>query len=164
MIEVLEANDTHIEIICQIAEKTWEETYKTILSADQMRFMLDTLYAAPELKRLMDNRSQLFLILKDNHGYQGFASFGRRDNDPSISKLHKLYVLPENQGKGYGRILIEEVKKRLVKEGINTLDLNVNRHNRARSFYEKLGFKIIREEDVPIGQYWMNDYVMRLKF
>ena len=42
------------------------------------------------------------------------------------------------------------------------LDLNVNRHNQAQEFYKKLGFKIIREEDVPVGQYFMNDYVMRL--
>jgi ribosomal protein S18 acetylase RimI-like enzyme len=164
MIEVFEANDTHIQIICQIAEKTWAATYKTILSANQMRYMLETLYAPPELNRLMNNGSQIFLILKDNHGYQGFASFGKRDNDPSIYKLHKLYVLPENHGKGYGRMLIEDVKKRVAGEGITTLDLNVNRYNPAKSFYEKLGFKIIREEDVPIGQYWMNDYVMRLKF
>jgi ribosomal protein S18 acetylase RimI-like enzyme len=40
--------------------------------------------------------------------------------------------------------------------------LNVNRNNEAKEFYKKLGFKIIREEDIPIGQYWMNDYVMRL--
>jgi ribosomal protein S18 acetylase RimI-like enzyme len=42
--------------------------------------------------------------------------------------------------------------------------LNVNRYNPAKDFYEKLGFKIILEEDIPIGQYWMNDYVMRLTF
>jgi ribosomal protein S18 acetylase RimI-like enzyme len=39
----------------------------------------------------------------------------------------------------------------------------VNRHNRALHFYEKQGFKIIREEDIDIGSgYFMNDYVMEL--
>jgi hypothetical protein len=37
----------------------------------------------------------------------------------------------------------------------------VNRYNNAKSFYEKMGFAIVREEDIPIGPYWMNDYVMR---
>ena len=60
--------------------------------------------------------------------------------------------------------LVEEVKRRLKMQGIHTLDLNVNRHNKAREFYEKLGFAVIQEEDVPIGPYWMNDYVMRLSF
>jgi ribosomal protein S18 acetylase RimI-like enzyme len=42
--------------------------------------------------------------------------------------------------------------------------VNVNRHNKALHFYEKYGFKIIREEDIDIGEgYFMNDYVMELK-
>ncbi len=71
---------------------------------------------------------------------------------------------PENQGNGYGRLLIEEVKRRLIIENIRILDLNVNRFNKAKEFYEKMGFSVLREEDVPIGPYWMNDFVMRLQF
>ena len=42
--------------------------------------------------------------------------------------------------------------------------LNVNRRNKAKQFYEHLGFTIISEEDIDIGQgYFMNDYVMEKK-
>lgn len=162
MVEIIEGNEEHIPHIVEIAEKTWLITYSSILSSNQMKYMLRTIYSTEELKKVMRNGSQKFLMLKDNHGFQGFASFGVRPEDPSISKLHKIYILPNNQGKGYGKLLIEEVKKRVQKQGITTLDLNVNRYNPARNFYEKIGFKIIREEDVPIGEYWMNDFVMRL--
>jgi ribosomal protein S18 acetylase RimI-like enzyme len=47
---------------------------------------------------------------------------------------------------------------------MHVLDLNVNRNNQAKHFYEKIGFNVIREEDIPIGPYWMNDYVMRIEF
>jgi ribosomal protein S18 acetylase RimI-like enzyme len=71
--------------------------------------------------------------------------------------------LPENQGKGYGRIMIDEIVRRVLRAGGKNLDLNVNRYNvKAKTFYEKLGFTTVGEEDVPIGPYWMNDYVMRL--
>ncbi len=83
--------------------------------------------------------------------------------EPGVFKLHKIYVLPNNQGKGYGKLLIDSVKQQLVSQNTIALDLNVNRYNPAQDFYKKLGFKIIREEDVPIGQYFMNDYVMRLE-
>ena len=45
----------------------------------------------------------------------------------------------------------------------NALDLNVNRYNySAQSFYEKFGFKVLKEEDIHIGGgYFMNDYVLR---
>lgn len=163
MTEIIEATTAEIPIISEIAETTWIATYSSILSQEELRFMLDSLYNAKELLRITKDGSQIFLLLKDKHGYQGFASFGPRSEDPGIFKIHKLYILPGNQGKGYGTFLIEEIKRRLIVQGVRTLDLNVNRYNPAQEFYKKLGFKIIREEDVPIGPYWMNDYVMRLQ-
>ncbi|MBS1504124.1 MAG: GNAT family N-acetyltransferase, partial [Bacteroidetes bacterium] len=67
----------------------------------------------------------------------------------------------QTQGKGYGKILINEVAQRTRDAGKHRLDLNVNRYNKARTFYEKMGFTVAYEEDIPIGPYWMNDYVMR---
>ena len=162
MVKILEATVAEIPLIQEIAEITWKATYSHILSGEQLRFMLDAIYSPQELQKVMMEGSQKFLILKDKQGYQGFASFGARKEEPGVFKLHKIYILPQNQGKGYGSLLIAEVKRRLTIKGINILDLNVNRNNDATEFYKKLGFKIIREEDIPIGQYWMNDYVMRL--
>jgi ribosomal protein S18 acetylase RimI-like enzyme len=163
MVYIIEGNEEHIPAIVQMAEKTWRATYSTILSTDQLDYMLKTIYGQEELTKVIQNGSQKFLLLKDSNGFQGFVSFGPRSENPDIFKIHKLYVLPANQGKGYGTILIEEVKKRLRPSGVTTLDLNVNRYNPAKEFYGKLGFEIVREEDVPIGPYWMNDYVMRLR-
>jgi GNAT superfamily N-acetyltransferase len=160
--EIIEGNNTHAAIIADLAEKTWHDTYSSILSPDQMRYMLDAIYSMPALLKVIQNGSQKFILLKDNHGFQGFASFGPRTEDVAIFKLHKLYVLPHNQGKGYGTLLINEVKNRSREAGAKMLDLNVNRYNPALNFYIKLGFITIREEDVPVGPYFMNDYVMRL--
>jgi ribosomal protein S18 acetylase RimI-like enzyme len=47
-------------------------------------------------------------------------------------------------------------------QGATTLQLNVNRNNPAKIFYEKLGFAVLNEEDIDIGNgYFMNDYVMQ---
>ena len=44
------------------------------------------------------------------------------------------------------------------------MELNVNRHNRALHFYERMGMRKLREGDFPIGGgYWMNDYIMGLE-
>ena len=162
MVKILEATVEEIPVIQEIAEIAWKATYSHILAREQLRFMLDAIYSHQELAKVMTEGSQKFLILEDKEGHQGFASFGARKEEPGVFKLHKIYIMPKNQGKGYGSLLIDEIKRRLTIQGINVLDLNVNRNNEAREFYKKLGFKIIREEDVPIGQYWMNDYVMRL--
>lgn len=164
MFSVSEAIEGDISHIREIAERTWWPSYSSILSPDQIRYMLDVLYAEETIRRQMVEGSQTYLILRDEEGPQGFASFGRRADAPDVVKLHKLYVLPQLQGKGYGMALIDAVRHRLREAGISVLDLNVNRHNLARAFYEKIGFKILREEDIPIGPYWMNDFVMRMEF
>ena len=163
MIEIIKGNEEHIPAIVEMAEKTWHATYSKILSAEQLDYMLQAIYGTVTLTAVIRDGSQEFLLLKDNRGLQGFTSFGARQENPQIWKVHKLYILPENQGKGYGTVLIEEIKKRMREKGIRTLDLNVNRYNPAQHFYRKIGFTIIREEDVPIGRFWMNDFVMRLE-
>jgi len=162
MVEIIRADNTHIPFIIEIAEITWAATYSTLLTPDAMRYMLDTIYHPDELSRVMDDGSQKFLMLKDKNGYQGFAAYGARKESGTVYKLHKIYVLPDNQGKGYGKLLVDEVKKQVAAQGGTTLDLNVNRQNPAQEFYKRLGFEIIREEDVPVGKYFMIDYVMRL--
>ncbi len=161
MVRIRDASAEDVDTIRQIAEKTWWPAYGKILTAQQIRYMLDAIYAKDLLNVIITTGKQRFILLEESGVTQGFAAYSPRDEDPQIFKLHKLYVLAENHGKGYGGSLLKEVIMRLITEGIHTLDLNVNRHNKARLFYEKFGFSIIREEDVPIGPYWMNDYVMR---
>lgn len=163
MILIYNATTKDIPVIQQLAENTWWATYGSILSKEQLRYMLDLIYSTETLSGVMEDSSQQFILLKDDRGTQAFAAFGARKENAGIYKLHKLYVLPDNQGKGYGRMLIDEVKSRMKNDGVSILDLNVNRFNPAKTFYEKLGFKIIYEEDVPVGPYFMNDYVMRLE-
>ena len=164
MFSIRPATTEDIPHIQRIAEKTWWATYASILTGEQLGYMLNTIYSMAALEQCMSDGSQTFILLEDELGKQGFAAFGSKSKQPVVYKLHKLYVLPENHGKGYGKALIDEVKKRIAVAGKNTLDLNVNRFNPAKAFYEKLGFKIVAEEDVPVGPYWMNDFVMRLEF
>src|SRR5688500_14353371 len=151
MINIALASVNDIPVIRNLAEKIWWPTYSPIIEEVQIRYMLDAIYAESTLTQAMESGLQRFIILYENEIPHGFAAFGKKPDHINIYKLHKLYVLPEDHGKGYGRRLIEEVKLRIAPEKASYLDLNVNRYNPARTFYEKLGFKIIGEEDVPVG-------------
>ncbi|MDR3696944.1 GNAT family N-acetyltransferase [Mucilaginibacter sp.] len=150
-----------VETIRGIAEITWWATYGPILEKEQIEFMLDEIYSTRKLASQLTHDTQTYLLLAEAGKTVAFAAYSPRDENPDIFKLHKLYCLPETQGKGYGKILIKEVIDKTQEAGKHTLDLNVNRYNKAKDFYEKMGFVIAYEEDVPIGKYWMNDYVMR---
>lgn len=153
-----------VETIRHIADKTWQHTYSPILEQEQINYMLGEIYSLEKLSAQIKDGSQTYLLLEEDGQPVAFAGYSPRDNEPDVYKLHKLYCLPQTQGKGYGKVLINEVAARTQKAGKHFLDLNVNRYNKAKSFYEKMGFKVIYEEDIPIGKYFMNDFVMRMEF
>ena len=161
MYSIKTATINDLETIRQIAETTWWATYSPILEKEQIAFMLNELYSAEKISSQLKNNTQTYLLLTEGDRPVAFAAYSPREEDPDIYKLHKIYCLPETQGKGYGKVLISEVEKKTTEAGKRILDLNVNRHNKAKNFYEKMGFAVASEEDLPIGPYWMNDYVMR---
>lgn len=161
MIQVRNALVADALVIRQLAEEIWYPTYSPILSMEQIRYMLDHIYDLSTISRQITEKQQYYLLLLEDNVPVGFASFGPRLENTAIYKLHKLYCLITTKGRGYGKKLLEEVEKIVQDRGCSTLDLNVNKYNPAKGFYEKMGFHIIYEEDIPIGDYWMNDYVMR---
>ena len=122
--------------------------------------MFDQLYS-PEALLAQMTAGHTFVLAESEGVLLGFASFSPTDPTNAAFKLQKIYVLPSTQGTGLGKQLLAEVENRCRALGGTSLILNVNRDNWARVFYEKQGFQIDHEEDVPIGPYWMNDYVMR---
>ena len=150
-----------VETIRQIAQETWYATYLSILSQEQLDYMLTEIYSTDKLTTQIKNNEQTFLLIKEEDEIVAFAAYSPREESPEIYKLHKIYCLPKTQGKGYGKILINEVCDKVKAAGKHLLELNVNRYNKAKTFYEKMGFEVMYEIDVPIGPYFMNDYVMR---
>ena len=152
------AGTDDIPLIIQIQEKTWEPTYREILSKEQIDFMFEKTYSTDALTNsILVHKHQFLLLLADQEPV-GFASVS--EEKPSYFKLHKIYVLPATQGTGAGKFLLNEVEKYVQSIGGKKISLNVNRFNKAKTFYEKMDFAVIREEDIAIGSYWMNDYVL----
>jgi GNAT superfamily N-acetyltransferase len=157
---VRRADAEDINIIGFLAHQVWPKAYENILSPEQLRYMLQLIYNPAALRDQMFHQHHVFLIAELEEEPVGFASFSKTAA-PGTYKLHKLYVRTDIQGRGLGRVLIDAVLEELKPLKPTVLLLNVNRHNKARVFYERMGFTIIREEDIDIGNgYFMNDYVM----
>jgi GNAT superfamily N-acetyltransferase len=143
-----------------LAQQIWPAAYGEILSSAQLDYMLKLFYSPASLRKQMTEDRHRFVMVEDDDEAIGFASWSLSEK-PGLFKLHKLYVLTGRQGKGMGKALLHFIFDEVRAQGANVLRLNVNRHNKARRFYEKMGFAVVGEEDVPIGNnYFMNDYVM----
>jgi len=161
MLKIKKASVKDISLIRQLSFKVWPQTYAAILSSEQIDYMLDIMYSEPSLQQQMNSGSQ-FIFVYDGEEPVGFAAYFSKEQ--SIYKLDKIYVLPSQQGKGTGRFVIDYIIDEIKKKGATALQLQVKRDNKARFFYEKLGFNIIEEKNFDIGNgYFMNDYVMEKK-
>jgi len=155
---IRKAYPADIPLIRDMAYKIWPATYGSILAQGQIDYMLELIYSEKALHEQMENNTEFILVYDGVHPV-GFASFSQIK--PQVYKLHKIYVLLSQQGKGTGRFIIDQLVKAMKAKGATTLQLNVNRQNNAKGFYEKLGFVVMKEEDIDIGNgYFMNDYVM----
>ena len=162
-IQISSATTRDLPAIQQIAYDTWPATYDKILSAEQTQYMLKLFYNGEVLWKQLTDGQQQFLLASDDGWLVGFAGYEPNYNKTKATKLHKLYVLPVIQGKSVGKKLIDEVMVAAKLLDQEALLLNVNIHNTAIGFYERLGFKIIDRVDIAIGSnYFMNDYVMQL--
>ena len=160
MITIVAATAEDFKDIQNIAYTTWPTTYETILSKAQIEYMLELFYSEDALFKNL-NDGHYFLIAKQNHETLGFTSYQPHYQGKNQTRLHKLYLLPSAQGKGVGKLLIQEIEKKAKENHDQSISLNVNRFNKAYLFYLKNGFQVITEENLEIGSgYFMEDYKM----
>lgn len=164
MITIRAATPKDFETIETIALQAWPFTYGEILSKVQITFMLEAMYSQDILNNNYSNKNHRFILVNEFNKPLGFASYEHHYLNSNTTRLHKLYLLPEATSKGLGKLLVEHIID-LARENDSTIiSLNVNRFNKAYLFYQKMGFEIIAEEDLAIGNgYLMEDYKMEFK-
>lgn len=158
-----------IKLIHDMAEVVFRHTYRDILSAGQMEYMMDWMYSPSSLERQMEDGHVYYLAFREDVpcGYVSVQPDGIADDGRILWHLQKIYVLPSEQGNGLGRVLFETVLDQVTSESYGRpalLELNVNRNNSAIGFYQHLGLKILRQGDFHIGNgFYMNDYIMGIE-
>ena len=167
MITVRSAESFDLQLIHDMAEVVFRQTYKEILSPEQMEYMMDMMYSLPNLNRQMEDGHHYYLAFDDDKpcGYVSVQLQGY-DGGTEIFHLHKIYVMPDAQGKGIGIRLFNRVVEH-VKEAcegkLARIELNVNKFNKSVEFYKHIGMRVLLEEDFPIGNgFYKTDYIMGL--
>jgi len=164
------ASPEDIPVIRAMADVCFRDTYRTILSPEQMEYMMDWMYSEQSLQRQM-NRDGHVYFLAEMEGtpcaYFSVQPLGLQDDGDYLFEFQKMYLLPDYKGRGIGRYLVEHVFQ-FVREAAGgwpcRIELHVNRNNPAAGFHQRMGFSILRSGDFPIGQgYFMNDYIMGIR-
>ena len=138
---------------------TWQAAYRGIIPddiLDNMNLAEETSLWRQRLATITSERSVYIAEVVVSEGSQadadrlvvGFGICGpERESDPEYTgELYALYVLPEYQGQGIGRRLLQTAAEWLKEHGYERMLVYVLRDNYpSRRFYEALGGKPVRE-------------------
>ena len=163
---IIKAGESDLQTIQDMAEVVFRDTYREILSEEQIEYMMDWMYSLPNLRKQLAEGHVYYMACSDGRpcGYMSIQSEGSDEDNTAVYHLHKIYVMPLEQGRGIGRALFDQALKhvRASKQRCR-IELNVNRNNPAVEFYRRQGMRIIRQGDFHIGRgFYMNDYIMGL--
>jgi ribosomal protein S18 acetylase RimI-like enzyme len=145
-----------------IADEIWHEHFITILTEDQIDYMVDKFQSISAMTKQMVNEGYEYYFIVVNGEEIGYTGI-KKDVDKLF--LSKLYLRREHRGKGYASAVFEQLKEISRLRDLNRIWLTVNRNNEVTiSVYKKKGFETIRTQVTDIGEgYVMDDYVMELK-
>jgi GNAT superfamily N-acetyltransferase len=160
--KIIKATEKDIPLIQDLAKRSWENAYAEILSGEQMKYMLDTMYSKEEISSQVQNPDYHYFLIfdEDLKSYDGFLGF-ENHYEENTAKLHRIYLVPESKGKGLGKKALEFLAEKTKASGDSRIILNVNKYNSARNFYESQGYKVYDEGVFDIGEdFLMDDYLM----
>jgi GNAT superfamily N-acetyltransferase len=160
---IREISVDEVGLINSLAHQIWPDTFREILSPEQINYMLNWMYATEKLADQIE-AGHHFFVIEDDSAALGFMGIEPAFPIADCLRIHKIYVLPSQQGKGIGKRLIAHAIQVARELKLSKLHLNVNRYNKAVDFYCHLGFTITGEEDIDIGSaYLMEDYIMEYR-
>jgi ribosomal protein S18 acetylase RimI-like enzyme len=151
-------NQSDFECIAQLADTIWREHYISIISLEQIEYMLINFNSASAIEAQI-KQGALFFYITFKDIPVGYVAV-KKETD--FLFLSKIYVLSTYRGKKIGKAAMQHVVDIANSFNLNTIKLNVNKFNTNSILaYEKLGFVKTKSIITDIGNgFIMDDYQM----
>jgi diamine N-acetyltransferase len=149
------------DAVAALARTVWLAHYTTIITAEQIEYMLSGRFAPDNLRIYLRAWDRWMDLLEVDGNLAGYCSYALTSAIGEM-KLEQLYLLPRLHGLGLGAMMLGHVERRALDRGSRTLILQVNKRNeKAIKLYRRTGFSIREEIVVDIGGgFVMDDYMM----
>ncbi len=149
-----------LQLIRDIAAEIWPATFAGILSGEQIKYMMQMMYAPEVMAKELQNGYHFETVCIDGvpGGYLSYSAY----TIPGTAKLHKVYLLTQYHRRGIGSQMLDHAAETVKAAGFSRLRLNVNKNNaRAIKAYLRNGFTQIEAVKIDIGNgFFMDDFVM----
>lgn len=152
-------DEDEVGIVSDLAHRIWPQVYPSIISEEQIRYMLEWMYSPEALRRDIRDKRVTYALIRLGGEVAGYIGCGPEED---ALFLHKLYLLPEHAGRGLGAAALDWVFRRAGEMGLPLVKLRVNKSNTgAVRAYLRAGF--VFEQDIIAdigGGFVMDDHVM----
>jgi diamine N-acetyltransferase len=147
-IEIIQANDSHASMIAEIGRISFHHAFSHHFQVrEDLDHYLAFTYSYEKISRSLRKRNNVYFLAIVGGEVIAFAKVKKYSLHPQISsvwqaELQKIYVLPEWQGCGAGKKLMNAVLNLAheIQPEYLWLDVVVN-NVKAKKFYEKVGFR-----------------------
>jgi diamine N-acetyltransferase len=141
-----------VDAVRRITWQTWIATYASFIPARDLRSYFNQHYSLEALRQLWEDKHFRGYIAVVESVPAGYA---KTNYSVSENKLYvqSMYVLPEHQGRGIGRLLLRCAEKRAREFDLDRIWLGVMVQNaNALAWYRKIGFEFVEETPFMIGE------------
>lgn len=138
--ETRPARSADAEGLAALHEASWREAYRGLIPHRALSAMIER--RGPDWWRRAIDASSAILVLHYGDALAGYATIGRNRTAAlrAGGEIYELYLQPEFQGIGFGRLLFDEARAALAShrfEGLVVWALEDN--ERAMGFYAAMG-------------------------
>ncbi len=163
MMNIKTASIEDIPEIQRLSNEIWKKVYPSVVTLDQIEYMLERIYSHDSLTNQMEDLKHQFILVQWNDENVGYASYSIKSaEEPNRFRLHKLYMQPETHGNGLGKGVLKYIINQILPLGAKELELNVHKRNPAYHFYLYMGFLVEQALVIEFGPYLLDDYIMSL--
>ena len=148
------------ERIEALAREIWIQHYAPMIGEEQVNYMLVNFQSAKAIVQQILSGT-IYYIAYDGNIACGYSAIKA---DPKGLFLSKLYVMEAYRGLGIARMMVDMIRAYAIEAGISRIWLTCNKNNAGSlSAYQQLGFSIVGESVVDIGEgFVMDDYVLEM--
>ena len=153
------ADDSDLAAIAGLADAIWHQHFQTILSPEQIDYMVEKFQSYPALKsQVEEDGYEYYQTLVDGTlaGYIGIHP------ETDALFLSKLYLHKDYRGRHIATQAFHFLTDLCKKRGLKKIWLTCNKHNDSSlAVYHHLGFQVTDTQEADIGNgFIMDEYIM----
>ena len=152
-IAVRRASSADATRIAAVHDAAWTGAYRGIIPGRELERMVAR-RGPLWWKRALDRHTAV-LVLEVGGEIAGYATVGpnRMRMLPYAGEIYEIYMKPEMQGLGFGRLLFGAARRELRRYGLASFAVRVLADNDgARDFYARRGGRVAAETQERIGE------------